>query len=164
MGGAYYIDGTSVIEIEGFRLENAVTIAVDKGNSAVKTTSEMSGALTTMRVVTLDGTTWLVNDTSKTCTKVDPAEMSGGFDTDFSCLSFEERGEGFFDGETLRYEQYDQQGDTVRFFFDAEGRLAGMTRALKDEQLAEMILKIKAISGNIPAKTIALPEGYSILQ
>ena len=71
MGGAYYIDGTSVIEIEGFRLENAVTIAVDKGNSAVKTTSEMSGALTTMRVVTLDGTTWLVNDTSKTCTKVD---------------------------------------------------------------------------------------------
>ncbi len=39
-----------------------------------------------------------------------------------------------------------------------------MTRALKDEQLAEMILKIKAISGNIPAKTIALPEGYSILQ
>ena len=52
--------------------------------------------------MTLDGTTWLVNDTSKTCTKVDPAEMSGGFDTDFSCLSFEERGEGFFDGETLR--------------------------------------------------------------
>ena len=164
MGGAYYIDGTSVIEIEGFRLENAVTIAVDKGNSAVKTTSEMSGALTTMRVVTLDGTTWLVNDTSKTCTKVDPAEMSGGFDTDFSYLSFEERGEGSFDGETLRYEQYDQQGDTVRFFFDEEGRLAGMTRTLEDEQLAEMILKIKAISGNIPAKTIALPEGYSILQ
>lgn len=165
MGGAYYIDGTSVIEIEGFRLENAVTIAVDKGNSAVKTTSEMSGALTTMRVVTLDGTTWLVNDTSKTCTKVDPAEMSGGFDTDFSCLSFEERGEGFFDGETLRYEQYDQQGDTVRFFFDAEGRLAGMTRTLKDEQLAEMNSENQShLWQSIPAKTIALPEGYSILQ
>lgn len=121
MGGAYYIDGTSVIEIEGFRLENAVTIAVDKGNSAVKTTSEMSGALTTMRVVTLDGTTWLVNDTSKTCTKVDPAEMSGGFDTDFSCLSFEERGEGFFDGETLRYEQYDQQGIPSAFSLTQRG-------------------------------------------
>lgn len=164
VSGVYYLDGTSIIEIEGLRLENAVTVAVDKGNSSVKTTSEMSGALTTMRVITLDGTTWLVNDTTKSCMKVNPEDMSGGFDTDFSHLTFEERGEGPFDGETMPYEQYDQQGDTIRFFFDADGRLYGMTRTIEDEQLAEMTLKIRAISGNVPAKTIALPEGYLISQ
>lgn len=160
-GGTYYLDGTSVIEIEGLRQENAVIVAADGGDSSVKTTSDLSGALTSMRVVTIGGRCWLVNDTTRTCTEVDPAEMAGGFDTDFSGLAFEERGQGLFDGETLDYEQYDQKGDTIRFFFDAQGRLAGLTRTIEDEQLAEMTLRINAVSGAIPAKTIALPEGYA---
>ena len=160
MSGVYYLEGTSVIEIEGLRQENTVTVAAENGDSSVKTTSDLSGALTTMRVVTIGGRCWLVNDTTQTCTEMDPAEMAGGFDTDFSGLTFEERGEGLFDGETLYYEQYSQNEDTIRFFFDGEGALVGLTRSIEDAQLAELTLRIRTLSGAVPAGSIALPSGY----
>lgn len=159
-GGTYYIDCTAVIEMEGMQLENTMLIAVKGGNSSVSVSSDLSGALVTLRTLVYDGNVYQINDAQRSYTQIDPAQSANSFDTDFSALNYIGEGTGTFFGETLPCSEYERGEQTIRFFLNGN-TLLGLTQSITDEQVGEIMLKINGLSANIPDRLVELPIGYS---
>lgn len=159
-GGAYYIDCTAVIEMEGMQLENPMLVAVRGENSSISVSSDLSGASVTIRTLVFDGNVYRINDAQRSYTQIDPEQSANSFDTDFSELRYLGEGSGAFLGETRPCSEYARGEQTVRFFFDG-GTLVGLTQSITDEQVGEIMLKINGLSPNIPGKLVELPIGYT---
>lgn len=159
-GGVYYIDCTAVVEIEGMQLENPMLIAVRDGNSSVSVSSNLSGALVTIRTLMYDGNVYQIDDTQRSYAQIDPEQSANSFDTDFSELGYIGEATGDFLGETLPCLEYARGDQIIRFFLDGS-TLLGMTQSITDEQASEITLKINGISTNLPDHLVELPIGYT---
>ena len=158
--GTYYIDCTAVIAMEGMQLENPMLIAVKGGNSSISVSSDLSGTSVTIRTLVFDGEVYRINDAQRSYMKLDPEQSANSFDTDFSELRYIGESSASFSGETRPCSEYARGEQAVRFFFDG-GALIGMTQSITDEQVEEVMLKIKGLSSNIPGKLVELPIGYT---
>lgn len=158
--GKYYIDCTAVIEFEGMTLENPMLIAVEGENSSISVSSDLSGAMVTMRTLTLDGEVYVINDEQRSYMQVDVSHTAGGLNTDFSELEYAGSEKGSFCGDEHDCERFSCGDDTVRLFFE-NGALIGITRSIPDGEIDETVLKINGVSQNIPDRLIAMPLGYT---
>lgn len=158
--GAYYIDCTAVIEMEGMQLENPMLIAVKGDNSSISVSSDLSGALVTIRTLVFDGNVYRINDAQRSYMQVDPEQSANSFDTDFSELRYIGEGTGTFLGGMRPCSEYARGEQTIRFFFDGSA-LIGLTQSIADEQVSEIMMKINGLSPNIPGKLVELPIGYT---
>ncbi len=158
--GTYYIDCTAVIEMEGMQLENPMLIAVRGDNSSISVSSDLSGALVTIRTLAFDGNVYRINDAQRSYTQIDPEQSANSFDTDFSELRYIGEGTGTFLGAARPCLEYARGEQTIRFFFDG-GALVGLTQSIADEQVGEIMMKINGLSSNIPGKLVELPIGYT---
>ncbi len=159
-GGTYYIDCNAVIEMEGMQLENGMLIAVEDGNSSISVSSDLSGALVTIRTLVFDGNVYQINDAQRSYQQIEPEQSANSFDTDFSALRYVGEGSGTFLDETRPCWEYERSGQTVRFFLNG-GALMGMTQSITDEQASEITLKINALSANVPGQLVQMPIGYT---
>ena len=160
VGGTYYIDCVAVIEMDGMQLENPMLIAVQDGNSSISVSSDLSGALVTIRTLVFDGGVYRINDAQRSYTQIDPEQSANSFDTDFAGLQYVGEGTGRFLGETRPCSEYARGEQTIRFFLE-DGTLVGLTQTVADEQVEEIMLRINGLSGNIPNKLVELPLGYT---
>ena len=160
--GTYYIDGTAVISFEGMTLENPMLIAVQEGNASVSISSDLSGATVTLRTLDYDGKTYSIDDAQRTYAEIEADQTANAnrFNIDYSELTFTGEGTHDFCGEMLPFTEYQQGEDTVRLYFNSN-TLVGLSRTISDEQLGELVLKIKGLSGNIPARLVEMPIGYT---
>lgn len=156
----YYIDCTAVVEFEGMRLENPMLIAVRDGNSSISVSSDLSGALVTIRTLVYDGNVYQIDDTQRSYLQIDPEQSANSFDTDFSELAYIGEDTGDFLGETLPCLKYERQDQIIRLFLDGNA-LLGMTQSITDEQASEITLKINGISTNLPSHLVEIPMGYT---
>lgn len=158
--GKYYIDCTAVIEYEGMTLTNPMLIAVDGENSSISVSSDLSGAMQTIRTLTFDGAVYMINDEQRSYMQIDDAQVSNSFNTDFSDMKYIGEGNEKFDGSEHDFIEFDCGGDSVKLFFDND-RLIGMTRSIADGEISQTVLKISGISQNIPDRLVAMPLGYT---
>ncbi len=158
--GTYYIDCTVVIDMEGMQFENPMLIAVRGDNSSISVSSDLSGALVTMRTLVFDGDAYQINDAQRSYTQIDPGQSANSFDTDFSELRYIGESTGTFLGETRPCSEYVRGEQTIRFFFDGS-TFVGLTQSITDEQVGEITMKINGLSANIPGKLVELPVGYA---
>ncbi|MFV0498396.1 MAG: hypothetical protein ACK5L0_09575 [Candidatus Fimivivens sp.] len=158
--GTYYIDCNAVVEMEGMQLENAMLIAVDNGNSSISISSDLSGALVTIRTLIYEDNIYQINDAQRSYIQIDAAQSANSFDTDFTQLQYVGESVGSFLGETLPCSEYQRGNQTIRLFFDGNV-LRGMTQSIDEAQANEIVLKINGLSPNIPDKLVALPLGYT---
>lgn len=158
--GTYYIDCTAVVEFEGMQIENPMLIAVRDGNSSISVSSDLSGALVTIRTLVYDGNVYQVNDTQRSYMQIDSEQSANSFDVDFSELRSVGENTGDFLGQTLPCAEYGRGDQTVRFFFDGN-MLLGMTQSITDEEASKITLKINGMSANLPDHLVELPIGYT---
>jgi hypothetical protein len=95
------------------------SVAVQGEKTDMIMTLESAGTKTTMHILVSDGKTYIIDDTSKSVLTMGEeigVDMAPFGESTFSDITLIEAGEVEIKGVTLSYEDYEQDGETVRFY------------------------------------------------
>jgi hypothetical protein len=135
-------------------------MAAQGGNIAVTSEMNVAGQAVKSRMLMLDGTTYIIDDTTKFIMKspVSFSELNQGT-ADYSKMKKTGSGTGTVKGKTLPYDEYQSEGVTSKFYIDNNKIYAIETTGKGTKSL----LIIEEQSKTVPRGSFDLPNGYMSL-
>ena len=159
--GTFSYDFTVTSEYDGMSSESAGSVAYDHGNMAISNEQEVDGAMVKSRIIILDGTMYVIDDTNQMIINMGKAsrELTGLIAVDYEDMTLIGSGEGEVNGRTLPYDEYEVDGITTRFYMDG-GQVYAIESTLTEENAWSLMI-ISNASNKVPEGVFDLPEGYT---
>jgi predicted small lipoprotein YifL len=159
IGGTFSYDFTMTSESAEGTITATGSMAMDGGKVSITQEMDYDGQTMTSRIILKDDKTYVIDDASKMIIAMSGVneEALSGMVTDYSGITKTGEGEGEFDGRTLPYEEYTQDGYVVRYYMDG-GQVCGFET---EAEGYKTIMVITNPTNNVPAGAFDLPEGYT---
>ena len=157
----YYMKFTSHMEFDGEVVEGRTEVAYNNDDYAMIGESSFGGMTIKSRMITKGDVMYLIDDDAKTITKTSVSISDDTDDSDFSDLNYLGKGTGTINGRTLPYEEYENYGAIVRFYFDGKDLYAIESIG---EGFDSMVMIIEELSNKIPSGMFDIPSGYTTLE
>ena len=155
----YYMRYTTRMEFSGQVSEGRTEVAKDNDNVAMIGESSFGGMTYRSRMITKGDTMYLIDDDAKTITELTTSSSDDEeSDTDFSDIVFLGKGTGTINDKTLEYEEYDNDGAKMRYYFD--GKTLYALESIGDGG-ESMVMIIEEISNKIPSGMFDIPKDYT---
>jgi predicted small lipoprotein YifL len=138
-------------------VNNEISMAVDGKNIAM---SSKNGEEIT-NVVIKDGSTYMINDTEKTVFVVPNDENETTIQepiTAYDELPINGEGTGEFLGRNLKYEEYEINGEYIRYYFDND-KIVGIESA---DDSGKYYIEILELTQDIPTEMFNIPTDYTV--
>lgn len=157
-GGTFSYDFKMIMEYEGTTTEATGSMAMDNGNYAMSTETEVDGNAVKARTIIIDDKMYVIDDANKliiSMTSVS-ADMTGGMPTDYADMEKIDSGKGEVDGKTLPYDEYTIEGYKVKYYMDGDNVYAIESEA----EGAKSTMIITNAKKSVSKDVFELPEGY----
>jgi hypothetical protein len=157
--GTFSYDFTMTSKGPDGEMSASGSMAMDGDKMAMTQEFEMDGAVMTSRIVQKDDKTYIIDDANKMILVMAGAndEAMDGVVTDYTAMTKTGEGEGTVDGKTLPYEEYTQEGATVRYYMED-----GEVYAIETESDGTTtVMVISNASSSVPSGAFDLPTGYA---
>jgi len=148
---------TADIEQGGQKNTMKASMAVQGDNTAMNVETTIAGQTVKSRIITVDGVTYLIDDTSKTIMKTTMNKGGANKGTaDFSKLEKIGSGKGEIKGRILPYEEYKAENHTVKYYMDGKSVYAIESKG----EGTESVMVIEEASKTVPPGSFDLPKDY----
>jgi hypothetical protein len=160
--GEFSFDFDVKVKDDSSEMTGSGSIAMKGENTSLSIAVEQSGMKVDMRFILKDGKTYMINDAGKTAMVTEGGEtaVDVGVGGDYSNVKKVGEGEAEIDGKTLRYEDYDDEGDVIRFYMENDTIYAFQTV----DGDTTTTLYIKNASDSVPADAFEIPSDYQVLE
>lgn len=146
------------------------SIAMDGTNMSTTLDTEISGQSYTTRMVTKDGKSYVINDNAKTVTvmSTSSAEQTNSVASSNNGLKDSlgvqaKTGEGEFQGKTYKYQEYNNDDFTSRFYLDDNDQVVGFeTTTETNGSKTDMVYVISNAKNTVEDSQFDIPtDGYT---
>jgi hypothetical protein len=157
--GEFYFDYVTTVDMDSITAEVAGRMAARGGDLALSFEMILMDQPVGATLLILGGEIYAIDDTNKTVEKLPeiPPDMLNGIVTDYSGITFEASGTGEINGKILPWEEYDENGVFVRYYFEGGGVYAIET----DDNGMIVTMLITNASREASPEMFTLPSGYA---
>jgi hypothetical protein len=158
--GEFGFDFEMTTEEEGTEASATGSFAVKGEAMDMIIGMDMEGFSMEMHFLIKDGYTYLISDDTKSYIQMGEEigmEMAPMTDSDFTGIVLKDTGEAEVNGEMLKYEEYDQDGETVRFYIK-NGELYAFETPDGDNTV---LIIFTSIEDDVDDSRFEIPAGYT---
>ncbi len=155
--GNYFMKYTVETDMGGQKIVTKMTMG-SKGK-VIGSESIMESMNMKMRSLIKDNKMYTIDDAAKTYRVMDMPKQQGGEQAGYDSLKFVGSGTDKVGGKSLPYEEYQNGGTTIRYFFEGNKLFAIVTKAAG----ATTTMLITEFSDNPPASLMEIPQDYKAL-
>ncbi len=163
MGNQYTIKYKTITQVEGKEYEATITTAIDGENFATVFESELANSTT----IQMDGKLYMVmHGQNMVMVFPEDTDQASEFNdtegdiVDTEDMTFTQSGTAEFMGETRKFEEYDVEDGTIRYYFDGESLIGmEMTGEGYDSKWV-----IEDFSDSVDMNLFNIPNDYTIFE